>query len=111
MLWFSFYSLYSGGPPNIDALKYPLLNSVFRIIKKLATGVYNKNRQSNLKLAIINKKFLARRYLSFVTLRDNILYVESVILEDILEIKSQYRNDQRIKTFTNCNINKLYLII
>ena len=56
VLWFSLYPLYPGGPPDIDGLKYPLLNFVFRVINKLATGVDNKNRQSNIKLAIINIK-------------------------------------------------------
>ena len=54
VLWFSLYPLYPGGPPDIDGLKYPLLNSVLRVIKKLATGVNNKNSQSNIKLATIN---------------------------------------------------------
>ena len=48
---------------------------------------------------------------SFLTLRNYILFVESVFLIVNLEINSKYRNDQRIKIFTNCNINKLYLII
>ena len=56
VLWFSLYPLYPGGPPDIDELKYPLFNSLFRVIKKLATGVDNKNRQSNIKFAIINTK-------------------------------------------------------
>ena len=46
-----------------------------------------------------------------MTLQDNILLVMSVFLKSNLLIKSQYTNDQRIKTFTNCNINKLYLIL
>ena len=56
LIWFSLYRLYPGRPPNIDKLKYPLLNSLFRVIKKLATGVDNKNRQSNIKFVIINTK-------------------------------------------------------
>ena len=56
MLWFSIYPLYPGGQPDIDGLKYPLLNSVFRVNKKLATIVDNKNKQSNIKLSIINIK-------------------------------------------------------
>ena len=56
MHWFSLYPIYPGGPPDIDELKYPLLNSFLRVIKKLATGVENEIRQSNRKLAIINKK-------------------------------------------------------
>ena len=43
-------------------------------------------------------------------MRDYILLVESVFTEVNLEIKSQYRNDQNIKTFIDCNINKLYLM-
>ena len=34
-----------------------------------------------------------------------------MIFEVNLDIKSQYRNDQRIISFTNFNINKLYVII
>ena len=56
MHWFSLYPIYPGGPPDIDELKYPLLNSSLRVIKKLATGVDNQIRKSNRKLAIINKK-------------------------------------------------------
>ena len=56
LLWFSLYPLYPGTSPNIDELKYLLLNYLFRVIKKLATGVDNKNRQSNTKFAIINTK-------------------------------------------------------
>ena len=59
LLWFSLYPLYPGGPSDIDELKYPLLNSLFRFIKQLATGVDNKNRQSNIKLAIINTKIFS----------------------------------------------------
>ena len=50
----SLYPLYPGGPLDIDELKYPLLNSLFRVIKTLAAGVYNKNRQSDIQFAIIN---------------------------------------------------------
>ena len=39
LLWFSLYPLYFGGQPDIDELKYQLLNSLFRVIIKLATGV------------------------------------------------------------------------
>ena len=56
VLWVLLYPLYPGGPPDIDGLKYPLLNSVFRVIKTLATGVNNNYRQSYIKLAIINIK-------------------------------------------------------
>ena len=56
MILFLLYPLYPGGPPIIDELKYPLLNFLFRVIKKLARGVNNKNRQSNIKFAIINTK-------------------------------------------------------
>ena len=56
LLWFTLYPLYPGGPPDIDELKYPLFNSLFRVIKKLATGVDNNNKQSNIKFAIINTK-------------------------------------------------------
>ena len=110
MLWFSLYTLYSSGPPDIDELKYPLLNLFLKVIKKLATGVDNVNRQSNIKLAIINSKFFVRRYQSPLTLHDYIIVVESVFLEVNLKIKSQYRNDQKIKTFSDCNKSKLYLI-
>ena len=37
-------------------MKYLLSGSFLRVIKKLATGVDNKIRQSNIKLAIINIK-------------------------------------------------------
>ena len=37
-------------------MKYPLLNVFIRGIKRLATNVDNKYRQSNIKLAIINTK-------------------------------------------------------
>ena len=47
MHWFSLYPIYPGGPPDIDELKYPLLNSLLRVIKKSATGVDNEIRQSN----------------------------------------------------------------
>ena len=56
LLLYSLYLLYYGGLPDIDELKYPLLNSLFKVIKKLATGVDNNNRQSNIKFAIINTK-------------------------------------------------------
>ena len=56
VLWFSFNPLYSGGLPDIEELKYPLLNSLLKVVKKLATRVENKNIQSNIKLAIINTK-------------------------------------------------------
>ena len=46
-----------------------------------------------------------------MTLQHYILFVECVLLDVNLEIKSQYSNDQRIKTFTDFNENKLYLII
>ena len=62
-------------------------------------------------LQLLIQKFLLRRYQSSLTLRDYILFLESVLLEVNLEIKSKYRNDQRIKTFTDCNIKQLYLII
>ena len=55
--------------------------------------------------------FLLKRYQSFLTLRDYIYFHESVLLEVNLEIKFQNRNDQRIKTFTDCNLKQLYLII
>ena len=51
------------------------------------------------------------RYQISLTLRDYIRLVESVLVEVNIAITSQYRNDQKIKTITNCNINKLYLII
>ena len=60
MLWFSLYPFYSDGPPVIDELKYPLLDSVLKVIKKLAIGVDNEIRQSNIKLAIINTKILSK---------------------------------------------------
>ena len=41
-------------PLESDPPGYPLLMSLIRIIKKLATGVANKNKQSNIKFAIIN---------------------------------------------------------
>ena len=52
-IWWCFalvflYSFYSYSPPNIDKLKYPLLNFLIRVIRKLATNVDNKNRQSNI---------------------------------------------------------------
>ena len=56
MLWFSLYPLFPDGPPDIDELKYPLLDSFLKVIKKLATSVDNEIRQSNIKLAIINTK-------------------------------------------------------
>ena len=46
-----------------------------------------------------------------MTVQDYIRFLESVLLEVNLEIKFQYRNDQRIKTFTDSNIKQLYLII
>ena len=54
LLWFSLYPLYPGCQPDIDELKYPLLKVFIKNIKRLATNVDNKNRQSNIKLAIIN---------------------------------------------------------
>ena len=59
MLWVLLYPLYSGGPPDIDELKYPLLNFFLREIKQLATGVDNEIIQSNIKLAIINTKIFS----------------------------------------------------
>ena len=56
LLWISLYPLYPGGLPDIDELKYPVLNSFIRVIKKLATNVDNQNTKSNIKLAIINTK-------------------------------------------------------
>ena len=56
MLCCSLYLLYPDGPPDIDEMKYLLSGSFLRVIKKLATGVDNKIRQSNIKLAIINIK-------------------------------------------------------
>ena len=56
MLWFSLYPFYPDGPPDIDELKYPLLDSIFKVIKKLAIGVDNEIRQSIIKLAIIKTK-------------------------------------------------------
>ena len=46
----------SDAPLESDPPGYPLLLSLIRIIKKLATGVDNENKQSNIKLAIINGK-------------------------------------------------------
>ena len=54
MLWFSLYVFYPDGLPDIDQLKYPLLDSFHKVIKKLATGVDNEIRQSNIKSVIIN---------------------------------------------------------
>ena len=42
-------------PLESDPPGYPLLLSLIRIIKKLATRVDNENKQSNIKLAIINR--------------------------------------------------------
>ena len=52
MLWFLLYPLYFNCPFEIDDLKYPLLKSILRVIKKLETVVDNKIRKSNIKLAI-----------------------------------------------------------
>ena len=60
VIWFSLYPVYPDGPPDIDELKYPLLDSFLRVIKKLATGVDNEIIQSNIKLAIINTKIPSR---------------------------------------------------
>ena len=43
-----------GASLESDPPGYPLLLSLIRIIKKLATGFDNKNKQSNIKFAIIN---------------------------------------------------------
>ena len=45
-----------GAPLKSDPLRCPLLFSLFRIIQKLATGVNNENKHTNIKLAIINRK-------------------------------------------------------
>ena len=60
VLWFSIYQLFPDGPSDIDVLKYPLLDSFLRIIKKCEKGVDNKIRQSNIKLAIINRKISSK---------------------------------------------------
>ena len=65
LLWFSLYPLYPGGPPDIDELKYVLLNYFIKVIKKLATGVDNKNRQSNIQFAIINTKIPSKAFSIF----------------------------------------------
>ena len=56
VLWFSLHSFYPDGPPDIDKLKYTLLDFFLKVIKKLAIGVDNEIRQSNIKLAIINTR-------------------------------------------------------
>ena len=60
VLWFLLYPFYSDGPPDINELKYQLLDSFLKVIKKLAIGVDNEIRQSNIKLAIINTKILSK---------------------------------------------------
>ena len=56
LLLFSLYPIYPGKALDIAERKYQLLNSLFRVIKNLATGVYNKNKQSNIKFASIQTK-------------------------------------------------------
>ena len=70
----------------------------------MATGVDDKNRQSNIKFAVINTKIPTKALSISLTLQDDILLFDSGHLKVNLEIKFQYRNDKRIKTFTYCKI-------
>ena len=109
--WFPFYPLYPGGPPDIDEMKYPLLNSLFRVIKKLATGVDNEIRQSNKKLAIINTKIPNKAVSIVFDIVRLYTFCRVCVFGSQLRNKVQIKKWPWIKTFTNCNINKLYLII
>ena len=53
-------SIISAGSPIIDELKYPLVNSFLTVINKLATSIDNENRQSNIKMAIINTQIYSK---------------------------------------------------